>query len=38
MLLRVEKISVCYGAVEALREVSLQVDEGQMVGVLGANG
>jgi len=38
VLLRVEKISVCYGAVEALREVSLQVDEGQMVGVLGANG
>ncbi|MGY4707638.1 ABC transporter ATP-binding protein [Candidatus Bipolaricaulota sp. J31] len=38
MLLSVERISVYYGAVEALREVSLTVDEGQMVGVLGANG
>lgn len=38
MLLRVEKISVYYGAVQALREVSLRVDEGRLVGVLGANG
>ena len=37
-MLEVEKISVSYGAVEALREVSLQVEDGQLVGVLGANG
>jgi len=37
-MLEVEKISVSYGAVEALREASLQVEDGQLVGVLGANG
>lgn len=38
MLLSVERISVYYGAVEALRDVSLTVDRGQIIGVLGANG
>lgn len=33
-----EQLSVFYGAVEALRDVSLHVDEGELIGVLGANG
>jgi branched-chain amino acid transport system ATP-binding protein len=37
-MLEVENISVSYGAVEALRGPSLQVEDGQLVGVLGANG
>ncbi|MBC7099219.1 ABC transporter ATP-binding protein [Candidatus Bipolaricaulota bacterium] len=38
MLLEIEGLSVSYGAVEALKGVSLQVDERQLIGVLGANG
>jgi branched-chain amino acid transport system ATP-binding protein len=37
-LLEVSGVSVSYGRVEALREVTLRVDEGQIVAVLGANG
>jgi branched-chain amino acid transport system ATP-binding protein len=37
-MLEVEQLSVFYGAVEALRDVSLHVDEGELIGVLGANG
>lgn len=37
-LLEVESIDVYYGSVQALRGVSLRVDEGEMVALLGANG
>ena len=38
MLLEVSNLSVAYKGVEALHEVSLQVDEGELVTVIGANG
>lgn len=37
-LLSVENLTVAYGAVEALRGVSLEIQEGDVVAVLGANG
>ena len=37
-LLAVEEIRVRYGVVEALKGISLSVDEGEIVAVLGANG
>jgi branched-chain amino acid transport system ATP-binding protein len=37
-LLTVESLDVSYGAVSALRGVSLEVGEGEMVSLLGANG
>ena len=37
-LLEVDDISVSYGPVRALRSVSLRVEEGEMVALLGANG
>lgn len=38
VLLRVDNVSVAYGAIEALKSVSLSVGEGEIVAVLGANG
>lgn len=38
MLLRVDEIRILYGAFEALREVSLEVNRGEVVTLLGANG
>ncbi len=38
MFLLVEKLSVNYGKIEALREVSLQIEEGEIVALIGANG
>ena len=37
-LLEIDDISVNYGAVNALRGISLTVDEGEIVTLLGANG
>lgn len=37
-MLRVKKISAGYGPIQAIWDVSLQVDEGEIVAVLGANG
>ncbi|HWI10122.1 MAG TPA: ATP-binding cassette domain-containing protein, partial [Burkholderiaceae bacterium] len=37
-LLRLDRVGVCYGAVTALREVSLQVRRGDFVALVGANG
>ena len=38
MILEVEGLDVYYGPVQALRNVSLHVEEGEMVSLLGANG
>src|SRR3954464_11869255 len=38
MLLQVEELRVAYGGIEALRNVSFEVDEGEIVTLLGANG
>jgi len=37
-LLEVERLAVSYGAVEAVRDASLAVEEGEIVAVIGANG
>src|SRR5215218_2877374 len=37
-LLELEAVTARYGPVEALRGISLRVDEGELVAVLGANG
>ncbi len=37
-LLEVENLSVAYGAIEAVRDVSFTVEEGQIVCLIGANG
>lgn len=37
-VLRIEDISVSYGPVKALRHISLEVDEGEIVTLIGANG
>ncbi|MFH1084756.1 MAG: ATP-binding cassette domain-containing protein, partial [Chloroflexota bacterium] len=36
--MRVEGVSVHYGHVQAVREVTLAVGEGEIVALLGANG
>lgn len=36
--MRVNKISAGYGAIQAIWDVSLRIDEGEIVAVLGANG
>lgn len=38
MLLQLEDISVRYGAIEALNDVSLTVEQGEIVALIGANG
>ena len=37
-MLTVENINVYYGAIHAIRDVSLQVNEGEIVSLIGANG
>lgn len=38
MLLKVENLNVYYGAIHALKGISLEVDEGEIVTLIGANG
>ena len=37
-LLELDSLSVAYGAIRAVREVSLCVNEGEIVTLIGANG
>jgi len=37
-LLDINKIDVCYGEIQVLRQVSLKIQEGQVVSLLGSNG
>ncbi|MES9897403.1 MAG: ABC transporter ATP-binding protein [Sedimenticola sp.] len=37
-LLRVERLSCHYGPIQALHEISLEVNEGELVAIVGANG
>lgn len=37
-MLEISSLSVVYGAIRALQDVSLRISEGQLVGILGANG
>ena len=38
MLLTVSNLEVCYGVISALQDVSLQIDRGEIVTLIGANG
>jgi branched-chain amino acid transport system ATP-binding protein len=38
MLLEVEDLQVHYGKIEAIRGISIEVDEGEIVTLIGANG
>ena len=37
-MIRIENLSAFYGKAQALRDVSLHVDEGEVIAVVGANG
>ncbi|MFN2464650.1 MAG: ABC transporter ATP-binding protein [Candidatus Dormibacteria bacterium] len=37
-MLEVDHLAVAYGAIQAVRDVSLRVDEGELVALIGANG
>lgn len=38
MLLRITNLEVCYGVISALREISLEIEAGRIVALIGANG
>ena len=38
MTLRIKDLSVSYGAISALKDISFEVPEGKIVAVIGANG
>lgn len=37
-MLRIDRINVFYGAIQALNDVSLEVNEGEVVAIIGSNG
>ena len=38
MILSAEHLTVCYGAITALQDVSVQIAQGEIVTLIGANG
>src|SRR5882757_8876457 len=38
MLLSVHNLEVCYGVISALQDVSLNIDRGEIVALIGSNG
>ena len=38
MLLQTENLEICYGKIPAVRDLSLKVEEGQIVALIGSNG
>ncbi len=38
MMLRLEKVRTCYGAIEALKGVDIEVGKGEIVSLIGSNG
>ncbi len=36
-MLRVDKLTVCYGQMQALRTVSMEISPGEMVALIGGN-
>src|SRR5687768_17387273 len=38
MLLSVRNLEVCYGVISALQDVSLEIDRGEIVTLIGSNG
>jgi len=37
-LIKIENLAAGYGLVEVLRDISLEIEEGEVVAVLGSNG
>lgn len=37
-MLKVNNLNLFYGAIHALRDISIEVEEGQIVTLIGANG
>ena len=37
-LIKVENLAACYGLVEVLRNISLEINKGEVVAVLGSSG
>ena len=37
-MLKVQKLSVSYGAINALREISFNVERGEIISLIGSNG
>ena len=37
-MLKIEDLEVSYGAVQALRGISMEVNDGEIVSLIGANG
>jgi len=38
MVLKIEKLSVSYGAIEAIRNISMSIEEGELIALIGHNG
>ncbi len=38
MVLEIENISVSYGAIEAIHNISISIEEGELIALIGHNG